>query len=168
MCTRRCGTERIERPSCKHRKLGGAAMRECIDHLAVREIEDTTREAIGAALRDARSAWERRHRYMHDLLVESIELTDEPPTFEREPRAEDQRYQLRLAYKASAPEHVDVSIEDPIELVHTLVAARWRLQAARHVLATGSRVWLGMLVGDVEGCWDGSVNWMSSEPDEGD
>lgn len=75
---------------------------------------------------------------MHDLLVESIDIDDEPPTVERQPRAEDDRFRMRLARKRDAPESESVSLRDAIALVSSLVAATWRLRAARIYLAEGT------------------------------
>lgn len=140
-----------------------ATMRECVDKLSAHDLDDTMRSAIRAALDDAGRAWSDRNRYMHDLLVDSIDIDDEPPTIEREPRAEDDRYRLRLARKTNAPEHESVSLDDAINLVLALVAARWRLRAARSFLTNRSTVWRGMLVGHVQGGWDGNADWISAD-----
>ncbi|MEV8136803.1 hypothetical protein [Microbacterium aurantiacum] len=140
-----------------------ATMRECVDKLSAHDLDDTMRSAIRAALDDAGRAWSDRNRYMHDLLVDSIDVDDEPPTIERESRAEDDRYRLRLARKKNAPEHETVSLDDAINLVLALVAARWRLRAARSFLTNRSTVWRGMLVGHVQGSWDGNADWISAD-----
>lgn len=138
-------------------------MRECSDRLSTHDLDDTMRSVIQAALDDAGRAWNYRNRYMHDLLVESIDIDDEPPTIQREPRAEDDRYRLRLARKKNAPEHESVSLDDAINLVYALVAARWRLRAARSFLINHSDVWRGMLVGHLQGGWDGNADWISAD-----
>lgn len=143
-----------------------AVLRECTDRLADRDIDETTRQVIIEALRDAGNAWQERNRYMHDLLVDSIDIDDHPAKIERCPRGENDRYRMRLTRRKGAPEHVTVSVNDGIELVHALVAARWRLSAARNVLATGSPVWRGMLLAHVEGSWEGSASWVGPADEE--
>lgn len=102
---------------------------------------------------------------MHDLLVEHIDIDDAPPDLESAPRSDDDRYRLRLARKKDAPESESVSLDHAIALVHSLVAATWRLRATRNYLTNGSATWTGMLVGYVEGDWDGNASWISPDDD---
>lgn len=47
----------------------------------------------------------------------------------------------------------------------TLVAASWRLRAARAYLA-GQTTWRTLLLGSLEGEWDGTANWTYSGADD--
>lgn len=145
----------------------GATLRECQEMLASRDLDEAIRQAIDSALTDAGNAWNSRNRYMHDLLVETIDIDDEPPTVEVSPRAADDRYRIRLSHKKGAPAYESVTADDVVELIRDLVAARWRLRAARIFLATGSDVWRGMLTGSVQGEWDGNAGWVGGS-DEND
>lgn len=135
--------------------------------LASRDLDEAIRQAIDSALTDAGNAWNSRNRYMHDLLVETIDIDDEPPTVEVSPRAADDRYRIRLSHKKGAPAYESVTADDVVELIRDLVAARWRLRAARIFPATGSDVWRGMLTGSVQGEWDGNAGWVGGS-DEND
>jgi hypothetical protein len=144
----------------------GATLRECQEMLAARDLDEVVRQAIESALTDAGDAWNSRNRYMHDLLVETIDIDDEPPTVEVSQRAADDRYRIRLARKKGAPAYESVTTADVVELIRDLVAARWRLRAARIFLATGSDVWRGMLTGSVQGEWDGTASWVGGHDED--
>lgn len=129
---------------------------------AFEAIDDDMRGFIHSAIDAAAEAWEGRNRYMHDLLATRIEGDDEPGATP-EPRAEDDRYRLRLARSKDAPEVESVTLDDAIGLVEAIVGAMWRLRAARQYLARGS--WQSMLRGHVEGDWEGNASWIGSDDD---
>jgi len=144
----------------------GAKMRECNDRLAARSVPAPLRAAMEYALRDAALAWRERNRYMHDLLVDRLDVDDAPAELS-ETRADDARYRLRLSRKKDVPETVSVSFDEAVDLVCKLVSATWRLRATRHCLSNVSSVWRSMLLGAVEGDWDGTASWVtSSDSDE--
>jgi hypothetical protein len=138
-----------------------AARRECLEALADFELDTTMRVAIKEALSRAEDVWRERHRYVHDLLVESLDTIDEMPEVIRPAgaAADDDRYQLRLAHRAGAPDGVQVSFDGAIDLVVRLLEATWRLRAARLCISEGSATWRQMLFSDLDGNWDGTVSW---------
>lgn len=138
---------------------------QCKAELQTRGLSDEMRDAAVHVLDDAGRMWNERNRYMHDLLVVSIDIDDAPPVF-TEPRAEDDRYLLRLARVNDAPESVSVSLDSAIQLVLELVAVTWRLRALRFYLAKESGGWRGMLLGHVEGVWDGTADIVSNDDDD--
>jgi hypothetical protein len=144
----------------------GATWRECIEKLTTHDVDDELRRAIRSALDHAARAWNSRNRYMHDLLVARVDPIDEPSVVERQTRAEDDRYRLRLAPRSEATEVESVSISDAISLVCSITAAKWRLRAARLYLANESTSWRSMLLGHVTGDWDGNADWISSDSDD--
>ncbi|WP_417512548.1 hypothetical protein [Microbacterium sp.] len=139
----------------------GQLAKKCGELLdAYEPLDAAMRESIRAALDDAVAAWRERNRYAHDLLVARL-TTDDDPLDPQPPRAEDERYRLRLAYRANAPEVESVSLDDATALVAGIVAATWRLRAARSFLADGS--FASMLRNPVEGDWDGNASWWSTD-----
>ncbi len=139
----------------------GSKMRECNARLSARSVPAPLHAAMEHALQDAALAWYERNRYMHDLLVDRLDVDDAPPEL-AETRADDARYRLRLSRKKDVPESVSVSFDEAVELVCKLVAATWRLRATRYCLSNLSSVWRSMLLGAVEGEWDGTASWVSS------
>ena len=137
--------------------MWGKVIQECGRMLDTYERIDTAmRLSIRSALDAAGDAWDGRNRYMHDLLSARIEGDDDPAR-PAEPRAEDDRYRLRLSRPKDAPEVESVSLDDAIALVESIAAAMWRLRASRQFLANGS--WRDMLLGHVEGDWEGNASW---------
>lgn len=126
-------------------------------------IDDDVRRAIESAFDAAGEAWDERNRYMHDLLTARIE-GDDDPAVPAESRAADDRYRLRLSRRKDAPEVESVSLDDAIELVESIVAAMWRLRAARQYLTDGS--WRSMLLDHVEGDWEGNASWVGTGEDD--
>ncbi|KIP89885.1 hypothetical protein [Microbacterium algeriense] len=128
-------------------------------------IDADMRGAIHSAIDAAAEAWSERNRYMHDLLDARIQGEDDPSRIAEnvEPRADDDRYRFRLARQKDAPEVESVSLDDAIREVESIVAAMWRLRAARNFLAYGS--WQSMLRGHVEGDWEGNASWVGSDDD---
>jgi hypothetical protein len=142
--------------------MWGKVVQECQQMLDTYLTDDEMRSAIRSAIDAAAKAWSERNRYMHDLLSARIEEDDDSATVaeQREPRADDDRYRLRLARQKNAPEVESVSLDDAIALVESIVAAMWRLRAARQYLT--NRSWRSMLLGHVEGDWDGNAGWVGT------
>ncbi len=93
---------------------------------------------------------------MHDLLVETIDIDDEPPTVEVSQRAADDRYRIRLARKKGAPAYESVTTADVVELIRVILSQLGGgLRAARIFLATGSDVWRW----NAHGVRSGRVGW---------
>ncbi|MDY1003659.1 hypothetical protein [Curtobacterium sp. CFBP9011] len=130
--------------------------------------DDTTRTAIAAVLDEADHAWNERNRYVHDMLVDKIAADDESYPTVVGSKGEDQRLRRRLARdkKRGAPAAEVVSLDHAVELVEQLVAATWRLQAARGYLLGRISMWRPLLFGHVTGVWDGSVESISADDDE--
>lgn len=134
------------------------AVKECRQLLEIYSpLDDEMRAAIHSALDSASAAWDMRNRYMHDLLSARID----DPAAPAKQRADDDRYRLRLTRQQNAPEVDSVSLNDAINLVQSIVAALWRLRAARQYLRNGS--WRSMLLAHVEGDWDGNAGWVSPD-----
>ncbi|MDQ0894851.1 hypothetical protein [Agromyces ramosus] len=112
--------------------------------------------AIGAAVDSAAAAYDERNRYMHDLLAADVadELIPDPNRIKQT----NDYYLLRLTQKAGVPAVTLVTLGRAIEVVLTLSAETWRLRAARGYLA-GQTTWRSLLLGDVEGGWNGTVTW---------
>ncbi|PKI90693.1 hypothetical protein CW368_08390 [Actinomycetales bacterium SN12] len=112
--------------------------------------------AIAAAIDSASAAYEARNRFMHDLLVADIaeEFIPDPERI----RQQDDRYLLRLVSKTGVPGVTVVTLDEAIEVVRRLSAETWRLRAARGYLA-GRTTWRSLLLGVVQGEWDGTANW---------
>lgn len=121
--------------------------------------------AIGAAIDSASAAYDERNRFMHDLLVADID--DELLPDAERIKQEGDRYSLRLVSKAGVPGVSVVTLDEAIGVVLTLSAETWRLRAARGYLA-GRTTWRSLLLGAVEGEWDGTANWTYDGPESDD
>ena len=139
-------------------------IKECRELLAEQSIDAGIRDAISAALDAAAAAWKGRNAFLHELLVTRID-DDAPPPIVAEPRADDDRYRIRMSSKSTKPQVESVTLDEAIALVCDLVAARWRLVAARLFLA-GTRSWRDLLLGHVEGDWDGNAMWVGFDDDD--
>ena len=121
--------------------------------------------AIGAAIDSASAAYDERNRFMHDLLVADID--DELLPDAERIKQEGDRYLLRLVSKAGVAGVSVVTLDEAIGVVLTLSAETWRLRAARGYLA-GRTTWRSLLLGAVEGEWDGTANWTYDGPESDD
>ncbi|WP_454172192.1 hypothetical protein [Microbacterium maritypicum] len=121
--------------------------------------------AISSAIDSAAAAYEERNRYMHDLLAADVddELVPDPDRI----RQEGDYYLLALATKSGGPGVTLVTLDRAIDVVLRLTTETWRLRAARGYLA-GRTTWKSLLMGVVEGEWDGTANWTYSGPDDAD
>lgn len=144
-----------------------ATLSDCRNLVTQLTSDADAQKAIDAVLDAAADAWDRRNRYVHDLLVDAIHLDDSRSPVVLGRRRPDQRLRVRLSRdkKGGAPDSEVVSLIDAVELVHQLVAVTWRLRAARRYL-TGSTTWNGLLFGHVTGHWDGSASWVSDGDDD--
>ncbi len=102
---------------------------------------------------------------MHDLLVADID--DELLPDAERIKQEGDRYLLRLVSKAGVAGVSVVTLDEAIGVVLTLSAETWRLRAARGYLA-GRTTWRSLLLGAVEGEWDGTANWTYDGPESDD
>ncbi|MDQ0648610.1 hypothetical protein QFZ53_002806 [Microbacterium natoriense] len=139
---------------------------QCRTMIACAPVEDREiHAAIGAAIDSAAAAYDERNRYMHDLLAADVddELIPDPGHI----RQRGDFYLLRLTQKAGVPGVTVVTLEQAIAVVVKLSAETWRLRAARGYLA-GRTTWRSLLLGVVEGEWDGTATWTfgGSEPDD--
>lgn len=128
-------------------------------HVAIGD--ESVRSAIGRTIDEAAAAYELRNRYMHDLLTTDIgeeELPD--PTAVKK---ESGYFLVKLSGKGKAPSVTNVTLEEAVETVEGLIAATWKLRAARGYLA-GQTTWLTALLGELEGEWDGNATWTYSGP----
>lgn len=142
---------------------------QCRTMIACAAVTDrAVHSAISASIDSAAAAYDERSRYMHDLLTADVD--DELPPDANRIRQEGDYYLLRLTSKANTPAVTRVTLDEARGVVTTLVAASWRLRAARGYLA-GQTTWRTLLLGSLEGEWDGSASWAYSgedddEPDE--
>lgn len=139
---------------------------ECRTMLACASVDNPAiRASIGSAIDSAAAAYDGRNRYMHDLLVADIddELIPDPDRI----RQNGDRYLLRLTQKSGVPGVTVVTLDQAVAVAIRLTAETWRLRAARGYLA-GRTTWRSLLLGSVEGDWDGSASWTydGSEPDD--
>lgn len=102
-------------------------------------LTDEERPKILATLNDARSAYERRNRFMHDMLRDDL-LSEEWEL-------------LRLNRKGE--EFTPTNAADMIALVCELVGLTWRLRGAAFYVLQGR--WAAWAFGEVEGQWDGTA-----------
>lgn len=108
-------------------------------------IDDETRSAVLRAVTFAGGHYTRRNPYIHDMLRR--DLLDRSWELARLSRQDE-----------GSPSSEPVSFDDAVALVTGLVAATWRLRAcAMYVL---NRSWEGIALGEVEGEWDGSANYV--------
>lgn len=125
--------------------------------------DESIRRAIGSAIDDAGVAYELRNRYMHDLLTQDIDDENLPdPDMVKKTNG---RFLVKLAGKTSKPAVTNVTFEEAVETVLALVAATWKLRAARGYLA-GQTTWRTALLGELEGGWGGSATWTYDGPDD--
>lgn len=118
--------------------------------------DESMRSAIGRAIDEAGGAYELRNRYMHDLLTQDIDDEDIPdPGIAKKQNG---RFLVKLAGKGMKPAVTKVTMEDAVETARALIAATWKLRAARGYLA-GRTTWRSALLGELEGEWDGSATW---------
>jgi len=135
---------------------------QCRKMVAGAVVEDRDiHSAIAAAIDSASAAYEHRNRFMHDLLTADIddELLPDPARI----RQDGDRYLLRLVSRNGAPGVTVVTLEQAIDVVLRISAETWRLRAARGYLA-GRTTWRSLLLGAVEGEWDGTANWTYAGP----
>lgn len=125
--------------------------------------DDTVRIAIEDAITSATAAYAERNRHIHDLLATDIsdELLPDPDRIRRQGDC----YLIRLTKKENAPLATLVTIESAHQVVTDLVAAIWRMRAARGYLA-GRTSWRSLLLGKLEGEWDGTANWTYGGDDD--
>ena len=142
------------------------ALETCQTMTAHVDLDDESiRRAIGRAIDDAGVAYELRNRYMHDLLTEDVGDEDLPdPNMVKK---ENGRFLVKLAGKGAKPAVTKVTLEQAIEAAQAVVAATWRLRAARGYLA-GRITWRTALWGELEGNWDGSATWTYDGPEDDD
>lgn len=144
-----------------------ATMTACRRHLATFDLDDRSRAAIGSVLDAADTAWQQRNRYLHDLLVDTIQADEENTPVARGRRTGDRRLQRRLSRdpKGLAPNDVIVSLNHAVDLVVEMVAVGWGLRSARGYVE-GATMWSDTLFGHFTGNWDGSADFYSD--DDGD
>jgi hypothetical protein len=121
--------------------------------------------AILRAIDEAAAAYENRNRYMHDLLTKDVdeELLPDPSMIIEH----DGMFLLRLSRKEGAPNVASVTFSAAVETARAVVAATWKLRAARGYLA-GQTTWRTALLGELQGGWGGSATWEYDGPDAGD
>jgi len=117
-----------------------ANVRECSEKVAAAQLADVARAAFGATLLSAANVYDRRNRFVHDLLRDDV-LS--------------QRWELmRLNRKGDEVSETD--LDDMVQLVEEIVGITWRLRGgALYVLQGG---WESIALGEVEGQWDGNAN----------
>lgn len=125
--------------------------------------EPRIRAAIGRALDEAGVAYESRNRFMHDLLTADLadELLPDPTLIDKR----NDYYLVRLASKHRSPTVRRVVLDDAIGTVSELVAAAWKVRAARGYLA-GQTTWRSALLGELDGDWHGTATWTYGGPDD--
>lgn len=125
--------------------------------------ENGLRAAIGQAIDEAAAAYEMRNRYMHDLLTKDVdeELLPDPSMISKREGI----FLLRLASKGGTAAIASVTFEEAIETAQALVAATWKLRAARGYLA-GQTTWRTALLGELQGHWGGSATWTYAGPND--
>jgi hypothetical protein len=131
------------------------AVGECREMTARHHFEEALlRTAIIRAIDEAVAAYERRNRYMHDLLTKDVdeELLPDPSMIVEY----DGMFLLRLSRKEGAPNVASVTCSAAVETTRALVAATWKLRAARGYLAGQTR-WRTALLGELEGGWGAEV-----------
>lgn len=121
-----------------------------------------------AVLDEADHAWNEQNRYVRDMLIDKIAADDDSHPTVVGSKGEDQRPRRRLARdkKKGTPAAEVVSLDHAVELAEQLVAATWRLQAARGDLLGRTSMWCPLLFGHVTGVWDGSVESISADDNE--
>lgn len=125
-----------------------ANARECA-HMAEKHdgLSDEVRHALLRAIESASMLYAHRNRFTHDLLRHGL---DDNSIWElarvSRPRGEEPIFKV-------------VSFDHMVTLVCDLVAVTWQLRAGGLHLANGSG-WKGLLLGAVEGEWDGSATWI--------
>jgi hypothetical protein len=142
-------------------------MAACQRHLATFDLDDRSRAAIGSVLDAADTAWQQRNRYLHDLLVDTIQADEDRAPVAPGRRTGDRRLQRRLSLdpKGLAPNDVIVSLSHAVDLVLEIVAVGWRLRSARGYVE-GSTMWSDTLFGHITGNWDGSADFYSDDEDD--
>lgn len=126
-----------------------ATARECDDKIVLLDTTDSIRGSLAAAVESARSVYVLRNRYMHDVLVHE---------------AGEGWIRTRLAApKKGEPATVPVVTGDMVTLVEQAVAANWRLRAGLGHLRNPAGTWADLLLGHVNGDWDGSANWHTED-----
>lgn len=137
---------------------------QCRTMIACAAVTDrNVHSAISASIDSAAAAYDERNRYMHDLLTADVD--DELLPDANRIRQQGDYYLLRLTRKANTPAVTLVTLDEARGVVTTLVAASWRLRAARGYLA-GQTIWRTLLLGSLEGEWDGTANWTYSGKDD--
>lgn len=117
-----------------------ANIRECSEKVASTELTDVARTAFEATLNAAGSVYDRRNRFVHDLLRDDL-LS--------------QGWEL-MRLNRKGEEFVQTDPDDMVRLVEEVVGVRWRLRgAALHLLQGG---WESTALGEVEGQWDGTAD----------
>lgn len=118
-----------------------ANARECAKKVAgATELADVARAAFEATLLAAADVYDRRNRFVHDLLRDDL-LS--------------QRWEL-MRLNRKGVEVTETDFDDMVHLVEEIVGVTWRLRgAALYVLHGG---WQSMAFGKVEGQWDGSAS----------
>lgn len=139
---------------------------QCRAMLACARVEDRdTHAAMSAAIDIATAAYDERNRFMHDLLTADVD--DELLSDRQRIRQQGDRYLVRLTHKAGTEPVTPVTLDHAREVATTLVGAKWRLRAARGYLS-GQTTWRTLLLGHLEGGWDGNATWTYSGPDADD
>lgn len=132
------------------------------------DVEERGRVSIAAVLDAADKAWQQRNRYLHDLLVESIQADEKMAPIVPTYIGNDRRLRRRLSHgKGDAPNDEIVTLNQAVDLVLELVAIGWRLRAARDYIQ-GSSKWNDIMFGHVTGNWDGSAVIYDDDDDDDD
>ncbi len=139
---------------------------QCTTMSACAPVQDrAVHRAIGGTIDEAGRAYEFRNRYAHDLLTADLadELIPDPDRIRRD----GDRFLARLATKNTStdPAITIVTLEEATNVVRSLVAATWKLRAARGYLA-GRTTWKSALLGELQGEWDGTASWVYGGDDE--
>ncbi len=100
---------------------------------------------------------------MHDLLTADLadELLPDPTLIDKR----NEYYLLRLSSKQNSATVTHVVLDDAIGTVNALVAAMWKVRAARGYLA-GQTTWRTALLGELEGDWHGTATWTYGGSDD--
>lgn len=116
-------------------------VRECLQKVASTiDLADVACTAFNATLQAATIVYDRRNRFVHDILRDDW-LS--------------QGWEL-MRLNRRGDEVVQTDPDDMVRLVEEIVGVTWRLRGgALYVLQGG---WKGMALGVVEGQWDGSAN----------
>jgi len=118
-----------------------ANVRECEEKVAgATELDHGALAAFEATLLAAANVYDRRNRFVHDLLRDDV-LS--------------QRWEL-MRLNRKGDEFAQTDLDDMVHLVEEIVGVTWRLRgSAIYVLQGG---WESIAFGEVEGQWDGNAN----------